>query len=295
MSTNASVMSNPAAPVAVLNRPVMLQDIADKLGLARSTVKCYLYHSAPPSAKQSTVEQVRATAKELEYDRKAEEAYQRAITPWYKQVNYDLSNAPDHIEGPVTLEKIAEAVGLSVATVHRGIKKQSGSIWELAMKYGYENPHDPSVKERKAKEKAERKAQEYYRSTPFHTAEECTKYMSYLRSQGYGNFDIARMSGTTPVTVRRHIGSEPTELARHNRAMAQHIRAQKNAARKQYVLNKPIIEYNKRVEEHNRMKAELAQLQLELLEQKPGIVQAAQTKISFPLIDLHTVQPTALQ
>ena len=119
--------------------------------------------------------------------------------------------------------------------------------------------------------------------------------MSYLRSQGYGNFEIARMAATTPKTVRSHIGNEPVELAKQNRAMAQHIRAQKNAARKQVVINKSIAQYNAKVEKHNKMKAELNLLQTELLTEKPKIMKAAQTEIKFPMVDLKTLQPTALQ
>ena len=60
-------------------------------------------------------------------------------------------------------------------------------------------------------------------------------------------------------------------------------------------MNKPIREYNKRVEQHNRIKAELAQLQVALLSEKPEIEQAAQTKIDFPMMQMETVRPVALQ
>ena len=283
-------------PVAAMNRPVMLKDIAAKLNISLNTVKQYLNPNYPWCGKG--VQLVRKTAEEMGYDPHAALSYSGSLSRGRsrKDGTYNnLSNVPDHIDGPVTLRRIAEIAGVSVPTASRYIKSRRGIIWELAQKYGYENSHDPAVKERRAKEKAERKARAYYMNTPFHSVEERTRYMSYLRSQGYGNFEIARMAATTPKTVRFHIGNEPAELAKQNRAMAQHIRAQKNAARKQYVINKPIMEYNKRVEEHNKMKAELAQLQMELLTQKPAIVQAAQTKIDFPLIDLHTVQPTALQ
>lgn len=294
MSTNASVMSNPAASVAALNRPVLPIDIAEKLGLSVGTVKMYLSHKYAYNGKG--VELVRKTAEEMGYDPKASLSFAYSLRKGVsRQVHYDLSNAPEQIEGPITLKKIAEIVGVSAPTVCKAIKKQSGPIWELAMKYGYESSRDPAVKERKAKEKAERKAQKYYLNTPFHSVEERTRYMSYLRSQGYGNFDIARMAGTTPKTVRYYIGSESTELANHNRAMAQHIRAQKNAARKQYVLNKPIREHNAKVEEHNRLKAQVAKMEAELKQQIPAMEKLAAQKIDFPLIDLKTVQPTALQ
>lgn len=291
-----TTIQNPVAAVASAMNPVTAKDIAEKLGMSLSTVKQYMSPGYRWSGKG--VQLVRKTAEEMGYDPKAALSYGGSIWRGKSRKTgayHNLSDAPDHIDGPVTLKRIAEIAGVSVPTVQREIKKQAGPIWELALKYGYENFRDPAVIERKAKEKAERKAQEYYKNTPFHSVEERTKYMLYLRSQGYGTFDIARMAGTTPKTVRYHIGSEPVELANQNRAMGQHIRAQKNAARKQYVINKPIREYNKRVEQHNQMKAELNKLQTELLTEKPAIVQAAQMKINFPLVDLHTVQPTALQ
>ena len=129
----------------------------------------------------------------------------------------------------------------------------------------------------------------------FATKEEETARMKQLREMGYSNKEISEKVGRSYVSVWHRIGKQDPELAKQNIAMAAHIRAQKNAARKQYVINKPIREYNKRVEQHNQMKAELNKLQTELLTEKPAIVQAAQTKIDFPMIDLHTVQPTALQ
>ena len=129
----------------------------------------------------------------------------------------------------------------------------------------------------------------------FATKEEETARMKELREMGYSNKEISEKVGRSYSSVWHRIGKQDPELTKQNVAMAHHIRAQKNAARKQYAINKPIREYNRRVEQHNQMKAELNKLQTELLTEKPAIVQAAQTKIDFPMIDLHTVQPTALQ
>lgn len=129
----------------------------------------------------------------------------------------------------------------------------------------------------------------------FKTREEEVARMKELRAKGYSNPEIAKAIGRTTITVLRAIGKQDPELAKQNRIMSAHIRAQKNAARKQFVLNKPIREYNAKVEKHNKMKAELNLLQTELLTEKPEIMKAAQTKIDFPMVDLHTVQPTALQ
>ena len=126
--------------------------------------------------------------------------------------------------------------------------------------------------------------------------------MIALRNEGYSNTEIGKRVGRHAKTVLRRIGCQDAELSRQNVAMAQHIRAQKNAARRQYVVNKPIREHNARVEAANKKKAELLAMQAELTAmqenikaEQPSIEQAAQTTIDFPMFDLHTVQPTALQ
>ena len=129
----------------------------------------------------------------------------------------------------------------------------------------------------------------------FATKEEETARMKELRNAGYSNREIAAKIGRHYMCVLNRIGKQDKELSIQNRTMGQHIRAQKNAARKQYVLNRPILEYNKRVEAHNKMKAEIAKMEAELLPQLPTIEKAAQIKIDFPLVNLSTLKPTALQ
>ena len=107
--------------------------------------------------------------------------------------------------------------------------------------------------------------------------------------------EIARKIGRSLSMVGNYLGSQDPVLSTQNRVMAQHIRAQKNAARKQYVLNRPILEYNAKVEEHNKLKAKVVQMEAELLPQTPAIEKAAQIKIDFPLVNLSTLKPTALQ
>lgn len=196
---------------------------------------------------------------------------------------------------PVTAKDVAEKLGKSAYSVAWYLgNKQSKDLQtptailvrKTAQEMGYKPRNEWTHTERSAK---------FYWNGNFHTKEEEIARMQELRAKGYSNAEIAKLVGRTYESVRRNIGKQDPELSRQNVAMAHHIRAQKNAARKLYVLNKPIREYNKRVDEHNKMKAELAQLQLELLEQKPIIEQAAQTKIDFPLVNLATVQPTALQ
>lgn len=203
----------------------------------------------------------------------------------------------------VSVKDIANALQFPVGTVGRYLSssytaKKPGSramlVKETAAKMGYMNRDQR--KQQKAERKEQQKAEnQYYRNTPFHSVQEAQDYMRHLRDIGFGNTEIARRAGVKTITVRRYIGSTPADLARHNRVMGQKIRAQKNAARKQFVLNKPIREYNAKVEKHNKMKAELNLLQMELLTEKPEIMKASQTKIDFPMVDLHTVQPTALQ
>ena len=129
----------------------------------------------------------------------------------------------------------------------------------------------------------------------FNTREEETARMKELREMGYSNKEIADKIGRSYAMVYNNLGKQDPILSKQNVAMSQHIRAQKNAARKQYVVNKPIREYNAKVEAHNKLKAEVARMEKELKPQTPAIEKAAQTKIDFPLVDLHTLQPTALQ
>ena len=141
----------------------------------------------------------------------------------------------------------------------------------------------------------EKASDKYWHNGNFKTHEEEIARMQELRNMGYSNEEIAKSIGRTRNTVRCNIGKQDPELSKQNRVMANHIRAQKNAARRLYVLNKPIREYNKRVEAHNKMKAEIAKMESELLPQLPTIEKAAQIKIDFPLVNLSTLKPTALQ
>lgn len=128
----------------------------------------------------------------------------------------------------------------------------------------------------------------------FATKEEETARMEELRNMGYSNNEIAVKIGKSRWSVWHRIGKQDPELSKQNVAMAVKFRAQKNAARKQYVVNKPIREYNRKVEEHNALKAKVAQMEAELKPQAPAIKKVAQIQINFPMVDLHTVQPTQL-
>lgn len=195
----------------------------------------------------------------------------------------------------VTMKNVAEKLSMPLSTVQNCMntnpnvnKRYSPNtvsfVRDAAAKMGYVS----------RKEAVEANVKTWYGSN-FKTKEDMIARMKELRGDGYSNAEIARKIGVSWSTVLRNIGKQDTELSRQNVVMARRIRAQKDAARKQYVLNKPIREYNAKVERHNKMKAELKQMEAELRPQTPMIQQAAQMKIDFPLVDLKTVQPTALQ
>ena len=204
---------------------------------------------------------------------------------------------------PITARDIAAALHLNLNTVRVYLKgngagataqrvreyaKEIGYNPQMALKYGRIHGHE-------IKKTGKVKIESYYHNGNFHTKEEEIARMLELREQGFSNAEIAKKIGRHSVTVFKKIGKQDEEMTRQNLAMGARIRAQKNAARKLYIVNKKVVEYNKKVEKHNKMKAELNILQLELLEQKPTIEQTAQTVIEVPMIDLRTVQPTALQ
>lgn len=211
-----------------------------------------------------------------------------------------MNTSASSMNRPVTARDIAAALHLSLNTVTVYLSKKERNsataqrVRDYAEKVGYD-PKKALEYGRRYKNTEKPVIESYYYNGNFHTKEEEVARMKELREQGFSNAEIAKKLGRGIVTVWNAIGKQDKELTLQNIAMAAHIRAQKNAARKQYVVNKPIREYNAKVEQHNKMKAELNKLQTELLTEKSAIVQAAKTKIDFPLVDLHTVQPTALQ
>lgn len=267
-----TTIQNPVAPVIAMNRPVMLKDVAEKLGMPITSVASCMSKSSRMS--QAKIELVRMAAKEMGYDKTASKSY----------------------NGKINMKKC----NATPRTYNEDICKCGKSF----LKKGWNQMLCPECS--KAKHVAEHK--EYmavynrvrrgsftYYNGNFKTRQEEIARMKELRAQGYSNNEIAKAVGRSQNTVLRNIGRQDPELSKQNVAMAAHIRAQKNAARKQYLINKPIREYNKRVEEHNKMKAEIARMEAELTPRTPAIEKAAQTKIDFPLVNLHTVQPTALQ
>ena len=211
---------------------------------------------------------------------------------------------------PVTIRDIAAALHMNPSTVSVYLTENSVTkngrfspamikVREYAKKVGYDPYVARAYNKDHQKEMKEHvkntQLTTYYRGGNFHTKDEEVTRMKELREEGYSNAEIAQKIGRSIYNVWKKIGPQDPELSKQNVAMAAHIRAQKNAARKQYVLNKPIREYNAKVEKHNKMKAELAMIQVELLSEKSSIEKVSQTKISFPLVDLKTLQPTPLQ
>lgn len=249
-----------------VNHSVTSTDIAAKLGKSIASVRFYLGKKGRAMNTPASI-LVNNTAKEMGYDPKAAMSYAGVHSSQSKK-NFGT--------GVCECGTVFSKTGVrqKYCTACHMIKQR-----ENQKKWGVKNG----------------RRTENWCGGNFKTREEEIARMKELRAMGYSNPQIAKMIGRDAHAVLRNIGKQDPELAKQNVAMAAHIRAQKNAARKQYVINKPIREYNRRVEQHNQMKAELNKLQTELLTEKPAIVQAAQMKIDFPLVDLHTVQPTALQ
>ena len=247
-------------------RPVMLKDIAEKLGLPLSSVRdCMKTNSAMSKQK---IDLVRQTADEMGYNTTKSRSYCGKING-------------QKAKGKPTVCHEKTCVMCGKLYVPNSNRQQ----YCLACRGKY---HKEYFK------KYHGRCMNYYNGNFKTKAEEVTR-MKELRAMGYSNTEIAKAIGRCYDTVHRNIGKQDVELSTQNRVMAAHIRAQKNAARRQYVLNKPIREYNAKVEKHNKMKAELNLLQTELLTEKPEIMKAAQTEIKFPMVDLKTLQPTALQ
>ena len=258
------------------NRPVMLKDVAEKLGMPVSSVAgCLCPHSRMSKEK---IELVRRTVDEMGYVPKA---------------------ARKFVNQPEVKERFCSICGTKLNNVQKKYCTSCGKLAQQQARLDWKKNNADKMREYRLKWSHKnghgKNTKTCYCNGCFHSREDEVRHMKYLREQGYSNAEIAKMIGRTAQTVLANIGKQDPELSKQNVAMAQHIRAQKNAARKAYVINKPIREYNKRVEQHNKMKAELNLLQLDLLTQKPIIEQAAQTKIDFPLVNLSTVQPTALQ
>lgn len=265
-------MMNNANQNSSSTRPVMLKDIAEKLGMPIHSVSaCLQTHS---KMAQKKIELVRQTAEEMGYDAMAVRSYNGAQTkgkprPFYKTNVYG--------------EKTCPSCGTAFTPA-------SGSqIYCHVCKATHRKEHN------RVYSKIRRGGSMNYWNGNFKTKEEEIARMKELRAMGYSNHEIAKAVGRTDNTVRCNIGKQDRELWRQNTTMAAKYRAQKNAARKQYVVNKPIREYNRKVEAHNKLKAQVAQMELELKPQINAIEKAAQTKIEFPMMQMETVKPVALQ
>ncbi len=236
-------------------RTITQKDIAEKLGVSLNTVRNYLNPNFKYNGEK--VQAVRKAAKEMGYVR--------------------TNRAP-----------VAQ-------TSHVGTCAKCGRAYVSNSSYHKYCHECKIIAQREHARKHYHERNEFWHNGNFRTKEEEVARMKELRAMGYSNAEIAKAVGRSNFTVLKDLGPQDPELSLQNRAMAAHIRAQKNAARKQYVLNKPIREYNAKVAEHNALKAKVAQMEAEIAHQTPVIEKAAQAKITFPLVDLATLQPTALQ
>lgn len=247
------------------NRPVLVSDIAAKLGMCKNSVQNCLRKN--PTMSQAKIALVRKTAEQMGYDPQTAKRYGKGIGKGKK---------PEFRE-----KECAKCQMVFVPTSGR-------QKYCLACAKEMQKAYDAAWKKAHP-------VHATYHNGNFKTREAELARMKELRAIGYSNPEIAKAIGRSYNMVLNNIGPQDLDLWKQNVAMGAHIRAQKNAARKQYVVNKPIREYNKRVEEHNALKAKVAQMEAELKPQTPVVEKVAQIKIDFPLIDLHTVQPTALQ
>lgn len=248
------------------NRPVMCADIAAKLGVPLNSVRGYLAPNSQIQSKKAKL--IRQTAEQMGYDPQLAQRYGKGVNQ-RKETEYPEKEC---------------------VKCHTIFLPTSGN-----QKYCFACAKETKKERVYAWRKAHPVTPTSYWNGNFKTKAEEVARMEELRARGYSNAEIAKAIGRSYFTVLCAIGKQDHELSKQNVAMGAHIRAQKNAARKQYVINKPIREYNAKVEEHNALKAKVAQMEAELKPQTPVVEKVAQIKIDFPLIDLHTVQPTALQ
>ena len=133
----------------------------------------------------------------------------------------------------VSQRNIAEALGISQATVSYGLKNGISYIVDKAAELGYISESD----------KVLAKAKHRYYGGNFTSKEEEVERMKELRSQGYSNAEIAAKVGRSAVTVFKAIGKGDPALAKMNRIRACHHRAEKNRDRRAYIVAKKVLEY----------------------------------------------------
>lgn len=290
------------ASMNALNRPVLITDITEALGCTKNGVSRAFRPQYPDQTKLAKHIRSECERLGLHYDPIAEAEYYEQLKAQKRKAkaaanekHIDFSAISIPSEPVKSQREIGKLIGVRLAVVNRALRGgkdgYSAEIRKLAQMCGYENR---TSAEYKAKKVAEKAANSWWYDTPFHTKGDRIAYFRYLRSQGFGNTEIAKKAGTTRQTVRRNIGSTPADLAKHNRIVGAKLGVVKRMARKQYLRNKPIAEYNAKVDERNALKEKMAKLDAEIAEKQPAIEKLAAQKIPAPQLNLSSLSPTPL-
>ena len=262
-----------------------IKEMAAALNLKPSTLNVYLSKNVThPSA---------VKAKEA--------AMAMGWVPNYKKVSHSHTQAMRLIEEVIpglshkpfcTIKDISQAIGLNIQTIKRAYantdkrnEELEAAIRAAGEKMGYIPGYCKPRKE---------KPITFYWGGNYHNQDEEIARMKQLREAGYTNAEIARKIGRAYKTVLNNLGKQPEMMTERSRHLASTFRMQTRAARAAYLRNKPIAEYNQKVEEHNLLKARLNALQLEILTSKPRIEEIAEEPVICPNLNLHALQPTAL-
>lgn len=171
----------------------------------------------------------------------------------------------------ITHKDIAQHCGLSFSTVRKimssGYTKKYGSysdktierVKTAAQELGY-MPKGSEERRKMTKVRVEAKkelerAKKYWRNGNFHSGEEETQRMIYLRNNGHTNAAIAKKTGRTIKTVLNKIGRQPKEYTKESfRLASERLRLEREAQRKR-MLSVKVSEYEAyltRVQEEER-------------------------------------------
>lgn len=215
-----------------------------------------------------------------------------------------------------TLRDIADALGISQQTVQNAFCKSAqgrlsqsllSSIQEAAKRMDYVSPMTPEGKKRTQERLNAVRQAHFWKGGNFHTKEEEVARMRQLREEGYSNMEIAKKIGRSYQTVRKSIGTQPTDMTLHTKAMSGAARTKKTQERKVYVADHTIRAYNDTLQEINTLRNDAKallekadSLEKKLVTQLPD-VKKAQKVATLPLltiepaINLASAQPTTIQ
>lgn len=216
-----------------------------------------------------------------------------------------------------TLQEVAEILGIGASTVrkcfaapnpnsrvHPDTKK---AILEACKKLGYIHPRSVAGKQRTQERLNAVRQAHFWKGGNFHSKEEEVARMRQLREEGYSNMEIAKKIGRSYQTVRKSIGTQPTDMTLHTKAMSGAARTKKTQERKVYVADHTIRAYNNTLQEINTLRNDAKallekadSLEKTLKDTLPD-VKKAQKVATLPLltiepaINLASAQPTTIQ